>query len=392
MTSLRYVLFILIWVAVPPLFNAEAAENICFNNCHDKQAFKKEFIHEPIKSGLCTDCHNPHVARYPALLSQKEKEFCYKCHKDTASKRDENIVHQPFLEGQCLFCHDPHSSALKGLIKSESIVQICVKCHKTLPLQYKNIHKPFAEGSCNKCHQPHQSNYAQLLADEPDKLCLSCHVLTSIKIKHSNYPAEIKGCLSCHHPHGSDRKALIRSVLHEPYSTGCQDCHNQGKTGIQMCLRCHVAIEKKVNSIHNHLSSKQGNSCVICHSPHAADGKYLLLSNQQETICKKCHFLTFAAAKEHLYKHPDSSICSNCHDVHGSNEPAMLKGDGIAVCVSCHKTQGQFSHPVGEQARDKRNDQKMTCVTCHYPHGTDYKYALKLSGVKELCVQCHRSY
>lgn len=387
-----FVMAIVFLLGMAPQDRIEASENICFKNCHDSQAFRKEYIHEPLRKGLCTDCHNPHVARYPALLSKKEKDFCYKCHKDTIVKNSDYFVHQPFLAGNCLVCHDPHASSLKGLIKAETLSQICLKCHQSLPMQYQYNHKPFAEGYCNKCHLPHQSNNAQLLADEPDKLCLSCHLVKSIAKKHSNYPGELKWCLSCHSPHGSDRKSLIRNNLHEPYSTGCKDCHDSGKSGIDICLRCHINIEKKVNTVHNHLSSKQGNSCVSCHSPHASDGKFLLLNPRQESICKKCHFATFADAKEHLYKHPDSNTCSNCHEVHGANEPAMLKGDGVAICVTCHKTQGQFSHPVGEQARDKRNDQKMTCVSCHYPHGTDYKYELKLSGAKDLCVQCHRSY
>src|SRR3989339_1696534 len=104
--------------------NSQADENPCFK-CHVKDDFEKEYVHAPLKKGLCTDCHNPHVARYKSLLQKKEKDFCYSCHQDKAEKFSQGVVHQPVIEGKCLICHTPHASKLKGLIGGETIAESC---------------------------------------------------------------------------------------------------------------------------------------------------------------------------------------------------------------------------------------------------------------------------
>ena len=81
--------------------------------------------------------------------------------------------------------------------------------------------------------------------------------------------------------------------------------------------------------------------------------------------------------------------CYKCHAIHGNNQVALLRGDGNMVCLGCHPNQGQFSHPVGTGVTDPRNNQIVTCVSCHTPHGSNYKGELKLSGEEALCVQCH---
>jgi predicted CXXCH cytochrome family protein len=181
-------------------------------------------------------------------------------------------------------------------------------------------------------------------------------------------------------------------VLHEPYQGDCAECHDKGLlVGVEKCLACHEEIGEKINAVHNHQTNKSGNGCVNCHSPHASDFKNLLRNNQA-SLCRNCHADTWANYVDMPFKHPDNTICSNCHGVHGSSNLAMLKFDGNTVCETCHEAQGNFTHPVGPGVIDPRNGQIMTCVTCHYPHGTLYEKNLKLSGSMELCIQCHKSY
>jgi predicted CXXCH cytochrome family protein len=126
-----------------------------------------------------------------------------------------------------------------------------------------------------------------------------------------------------------------------------------------------------------------------CHSPHAGDTE-LLLKGRQIVMCRHCHEDTFRRHENSKYVHTDTvKDCNTCHVVHGTNEMAMLKGDGNEVCLGCHESQGQFSHPVGKGVIDPRNSQLTTCVSCHTPHGSNYKGELKLSGEEALCVQCH---
>lgn len=366
------------------------AAQYCFK-CHQKSAFQNANVHAPVAKNQCSACHNPHASRFKGLIQYEIKDLCYSCHQDKKKSFAQGIVHPPVKEGNCLACHDPHASAQKGLIRKEGLAKSCDACHKDSGKQHKNNHPLFAKGQCSACHQPHQSQNALLLVDEADALCFSCHSKPDMKQRHANYPEEIGSCLSCHSGHGSNRKALVRNVLHKPFEKGCATCHQKGKKTMEACLSCHEPVLKEILSGHNHMSIGGTNSCLQCHSPHAGDTKNLLTSTERQ-VCRECHQNTFAKYENKKHKHPKTKECSSCHAVHGSSHLAMLKADGNAVCSKCHETQGQFTHPVGNEIIDPRNGQAVTCVSCHYPHGTDHSFNLKLSATREMCIQCHRGF
>jgi predicted CXXCH cytochrome family protein len=301
-------------------------------------------------------------------------------------------VHTPVRKGECGACHAPHSSDTKGLLKA-NLGKTCFGCHEKLKKKFKNSHGPFENGQCDACHWPHQAENYQLLRAEPDKLCNSCHTAADIGAAHKDFPVKAeKGCLSCHNPHGSQNRAIIRDVIHQPFKKNCQECHAKGTASInqEKCLECHEGIREGLYSMHSHITDNDGNSCTNCHSPHTGDTKSLL-KQKQRVICRECHEDTFRRHENSRYAHSASAgRCSTCHAIHGANQVALLKGDGNTVCLPCHPNQGQFSHPVGKEVLDPRNNQMTTCVSCHDPHGSDFKGHLKLSGQQELCVQCHR--
>lgn len=373
--------------------SAGAAQVNCFQ-CHARDGFTGSQVHEPVAAGQCQTCHNPHVSKHKGLLKEEAAKLCYGCHSELLTLAEEAAVaHQPFADADCLACHAPHSSDRKGLIRTVDSGLVCFECHGELQNKNKFEHRPFADGNCQACHRPHAAERIQLLDDEADHLCVGCHG-GDLGAAHGKFPYKVKkeGCLTCHNPHGSDRPDLVRNVLHPPYRDGCMDCHaGGGIPTVGKCLECHDGIGEKLNSIHSHQTNKTGNGCVNCHSPHASDFENLMKDSQKQ-VCRECHADTWDAYIDKPFKHPDSVMCSNCHGVHGSNNLALLKDDGNATCNVCHETQGVFTHPVGAGVIDPRNGQIMTCVTCHYPHGTVHKANLKLSGSMELCIQCHKNY
>ncbi len=70
----------------------------------------------------------------------------------------------------------------------------------------------------------------------------------------------------------------------------------------------------------------------------------------------------------------------------------MLKGGSNAVCIQCHESQGNFTHPVGPKVLEIHTGQMVTCVSCHNPMGTNNKFHLIQEGKKALCILCHRTY
>lgn len=68
------------------------------------------------------------------------------------------------------------------------------------------------------------------------------------------------------------------------------------------------------------------------------------------------------------------------------------------VCNDCHQRQVTASHPVNVLPRPDMiippeyptlPDGRITCMTCHQVHGSDYPYRLIKRGQRELCVGCH---
>jgi predicted CXXCH cytochrome family protein len=368
-----------------------AAAVDCFS-CHDRAAFQKRVKHSPVAAGECRTCHSAHVARYPGLLQEKVKTLCYSCHEEAAVEHGQGRVHQPVRMGECLSCHNPHASDFAGLLK-DGLSETCFNCHTALPKKFKYTHAPYAKGQCDACHQPHHSSNPALLVKEPESLCLGCHPQASVQQKHPNYPAELGNCRSCHNPHGSDRPALVRNVLHEPYASGCKDCHAGKGVPVQVdtCLECHPEVSEKMASSHNHLGRFRDNGCMACHSPHAGDDERLLKGKERD-VCGVCHEETFERHDTSKFKHALTGACNDCHAPHGSNHPAMAKAAINTVCSECHGQHGTFTHPIGEKVLDPRTGQMMTCISCHASKGTDFPFHTRYSGTRDLCVQCHRDY
>ncbi len=388
--------FILLLLAAATLVSspAFAARTVCFK-CHARKDFTGAVVHKPVAQGKCSSCHSPHVARKKGLLQESVSDLCLSCHDLAEEKKGAVVVHKPVRNGNCLACHDPHKSGLKGLIRADRRGEVCFRCHEAeLKTKFKYTHSPFKAGNCVACHQPHGAGHFLLLKAEPPELCRQCHPSSTIASAHKGFPKKPgKGCLTCHNPHGSNSRRLIRDVLHPPYEESCDNCHEGNATvTTARCLECHEEdIQEQLFASHNHLVDPV-NACVKCHSPHASD-RDDLLRGRQERVCRECHLDTFTRKEDALHPHPaDEATCKDCHAVHGSNQIAMLKGDGVKVCTSCHETQGKFTHPVGDAVHDPRTGQPVTCVSCHYPHGTNFEYNLKLNGARDLCIQCHRSY
>ncbi|WP_456395669.1 cytochrome c3 family protein [Desulfurobacterium sp.] len=142
--------------------------------------------------------------------------------------------------------------------------------------------------------------------------------------------------------------------------------------------------------IHIHQFGNGKESCFYCHTSGSPSSKDVKRING-ELVCIECHQYIYRRIDSHLYHHKNIKNCVMCHDPHQSNNIAMLKGNGISVCMRCHakNSAGYCIHPQGNKHLDPRNGQPITCITCHFTMGTDYKYLLKWNGESALCYQCH---
>ena len=120
----------------------------------------------------CVSCHSIHKKSNPAA---KQPERCFECHKDIRSQSNK-FSHHPIIEGKvkCSDCHNPHGTLSKKMITSETINQLCYKCHGDKRGPFVWEHPPVAE-DCVTCHTPHGSKTSKLLTEKAPRLCANCH-------------------------------------------------------------------------------------------------------------------------------------------------------------------------------------------------------------------------
>ena len=354
-------------------FKLAATEPELCANCHD--AFgKKAHGHEPVASGACSTCHDPHAPAQPKLLRAAQLELCGDCHSDQLGAAH---PHGPVSAGECTACHSPHESDQKALLLKAGDA-LCFDCHGDIQdqLKKKTVHAAVDEG-CTSCHQPHGSAHPKLLAETGGALCFQCHDDIGEKVQKSAVVhaavEDDKGCAACHAPHASDQAKLL--LLPEQ----------------ETCVGCHDGVlTKEMTVVHQPIADGR---CTPCHDPHGSANSRLLVKAFPErpyvpytdaafALCFDCH-------DRDLLRYPDTSFatgfrdgernlhylhvndpqkgrsCVLCHAVHGSAGP-MLVADSVEF--------GQWTLPI----KFKKSETGGTCAPgCHKPASYDRQAAVK---------------
>ncbi len=370
---------------------------------------KKPVVHAAVQGGDCSGCHDPHVSSHPKLLSGDLREICSGCH-DSVIPAKAKSAHKVVADGQCGKCHDPHASdnAKLLLTKGNDLCFSCHKEIGETVTTAKFRHDPVQKG-CPTCHDPHGSDQSgRLLKKAAPALCVECHKPDSpaFVTRHQKYPVAKGSCLTCHDPHGSNQPALLLNNVHAPVSTGgCNLCH-QGPdsavpfatkgNGYELCKACHqdtvnAALAKK--RLHWPVADKKG--CVNCHNPHASNqAKFLKTDTAQ--LCRSCHPDTLQRIAATPAKHVpvEAGMCVACHSPHGADGAYLIDQPSVnKLCEQCHDSQAHSAHPVGEKAVDPRNKNlRVDCLSCHKGHGTEFKRMLLAGTNLELCTRCHKKF
>jgi predicted CXXCH cytochrome family protein len=302
------------------------------NSCHE--AFgRKASVHEPVKAGECTTCHDPHASDQAKLLTQPVGELCANCHSEPTELKN---LHGPVSAGECTACHRPHESDVKPLLAT-ALPQLCFDCHGDVEasLKQKTVHAALDDG-CTSCHGPHGSANAKLLAEPVPALCFQCHDDIAARVEKAAFPhaavASEKRCAACHAPHASDQAKLLTA----PEKTTCLGCHGSLVTGAMTTLHGPIAEGR----------------CTPCHEPHGgANPKLLAKAFPREpyvayaegayALCFDCHNRDLLAFPEtsfatgfrdgernlhylHVNNAQKGRSCKLCHDLHGGTNPVLV--------------------------------------------------------------------
>lgn len=228
-----------------------------------------------------------------------------------------------------------------------------------------------------------------------DEVCAACHqdllahykktphakVFTS---QNARTPLMQRGCEACHGPGaahvqaggGKGAEGLLHLRADRTEAPAKQNA---------ACLSCHKGAERLYwrGSAHQSLDL----SCSSCHTVMQAVSRAGLLSAPTETeTCSGCHLLARSQQLQnyHMPVRDGKMSCSSCHNPHGTIADRLIIDHTINDnCYRCHaEKRGPFlwEHPPVYES----------CLNCHLPHGSPRAAMLKLS-LPRLCQQCHVS-
>ena len=166
--------------------------------------------------------------------------------------------------------------------------------------------------------------------------------------------------------------AKFREMKPAEINATCLTCHNRGN---------HAGWEGSTHELRKL-------SCTTCHSVHSPQSVERQLVKATETqLCATCHRVQVVKTERavaHMPVREGKMTCSSCHNPHGSisNVKALKVGSSVGeLCVSCH---AEMRGPVlWEHAPVREN-----CVTCHDPHGSSNDRMLVVR-MPMLCQRCH---
>ncbi len=444
-----------------------------FNTPHDLRksapAERNRLGQTPQESGPCGACHSFHqFARRPDPQPADPSGLCSTCHmpERCAGKRtgrpfghplnvpagyETTITRarlmpdtQPAAGAKliCTTCHDPHDTVHPQFLIDRSD-QICADCHRNMAsslvgahdftgrADLKNAHDRTAQqsGKCGFCHAVHGVTGPMLWSatsahpKAPDDMCLLCHREGGLSDKpapallHPHGPATLGklippektyprydeqcrrsdagfvACGSCHDPHGNSQSGalLVRDAQGAPTHSMCSLCHQDVRfIAATPHSQSHIGAFTSRANLHGSPSF-----CEPCHAVHEG------LANDSLN-----HLL---AIGERTGYPPDTHQCLGCHGPGGQATTVRVTVHPVLPMRNIVDVAQPGFLPLVDQRGQMGTEGRITCLTCHVPHGREpsgglpaldlatagqpeirgLQALLQPCGVPGLCSSCH---
>ena len=241
------------------------------------------------------------------------------------------------------------------------------------------------------------------------EVCVTCHAeqqksfehtIMGRAMAHAKSAEDARGCESCHGP----GKAHVdagggKDTIPVRFTA---DSHNTVEEKNSACLSCHSKGNQMFWRGSPHESRAM--ACVDCHNVHYGSPaeRYAALGSEsrygapltehvgtkkpQPELCLSCHQMRRAQLQRssHMPYREGKVTCTSCHNPHGSPNPSQLiQASTNENCYSCHaERRGPFlwEHPPVME----------NCANCHEPHGSSNPELLKVR-MPRVCDSCHDS-
>ncbi len=231
--------------------------------------------------------------------------------------------------------------------------------------------------------------------------CLACHgeqaeamketAMGAILLQAPRNSLEQLGCESCHGPGSAHVESGGQSLggmlsfradsdeATDRKNDACTQCHERGG---QVYWRGSAHASANLACVDCHLVMKRSSDR---HQLKTAGSRTPLTIRRAETeICLPCHMEQPATLQRssHMPLREGKLTCTSCHNPHGSAGPSLLVENSVNEnCYRCHaERRGPF---LWEHSPAREN-----CLDCHEAHGSIHAGLLKVK-VPRLCQQCH---
>ena len=237
---------------------------------------------------------------------------------------------------------------------------------------------------CVTCHAEQHKNFV--------------HTIMGNAMAHPKTPLDARGCEACHGPGkahvdagGGKETIPIRFTKDSPtpveeQNSACLSCHTKGnqmfwrgsphESRAMACVDCHLVHYGSPAERYAALSSESRYGAPL--TEHAGTKK------PQPELCLQCHQMRRAQLQRssHMPYREGKVTCTSCHNPHGSPNPSQLIQSTINEnCYSCHaERRGPFlwEHPPVME----------NCANCHEAHGSSNPQLLKVR-MPRVCDSCH---
>jgi DmsE family decaheme c-type cytochrome len=225
------------------------------------------------------------------------------------------------------------------------------------------------------------------------QVCTTCHanqaglfgqtLMGKIFLKNPRNVQEKAGCETCHGPGSAHVAAGGGRGAGGILSFRLDDPTHTAEEFNDVCLGCHEKGQRTLwrGSTHD----ERGVACTNCHIVmRNVTPKHQLAQLTEMDTCFQCHKDKRSEVwrTSHMPVREGKMTCSSCHNPHGSYGEALLKTATVNdTCYKCHaEKRGPFlwEHPPVRE----------NCLNCHDAHGS-MNDAMLIVSLPRLCQECH---